>query len=122
MNIANVTSRFALLTGLDNSEIYKWKTLIDDACSYVGSLIKKKNPDSDEKSRIEMLCAVYAFRLYSLCNDDERITSFTAGDVEITSSAANSILRAERLWQEYAQKSEDLIGADNSGFLFGRVM
>lgn len=84
MNIANVITRFGLLTGLQNDEIYKWKALIDDACDYVGSIVIKENPDESEARRIEMLCAVYALKLYSLCND-ENITSFTAGDVQITS-------------------------------------
>lgn len=118
MNIANVTSRFALLSGLDNDEIYKWKTLIDDACDYVGSIVVKKNPDESETRKIEMLCAAYAFKLYSLCND-ENITSFTAGDVQIT-SPESSESKGERLWKEYCQKFGELI--DTKNFLFGRVM
>ena len=52
MNIANVTSRFALLSGLDNSEINKWKTLIDDACDYVKSITIKENPDESETGKL----------------------------------------------------------------------
>lgn len=118
MNIANVTSRFALLTGLSNNEVYEWKTVIDDACSYVQSIVKKPEPDAVDKLRIETLCAVYAFRLYSLCNDDSS-SSFTAGDVKITSSA-NGDGKAEKLWREYSQQYGDLI--DSSSFLFGAVM
>jgi hypothetical protein len=118
LNIANVTSRFALLAGLDNSEIYKWKDIVDDACRYVESLVIKENPDSSDTVRIETLCAVYALRLYCLCND-ENIASFTAGDVQITSSADKQS-KAQRLWNEYLQQSEDLVGRQD--FLFGRVM
>ena len=118
MNIANVTSRFALLAGLDNGEIYKWRTLIEDACDYVGSILRKKDNDDTENRRIEMLCAVYALRLYSLCNEDN-ITSFTAGDVKLTSSA-NGKQNAQALWEDYAKQSSDLIRTE--GFLFGRVV
>lgn len=118
MNIANVTSRFSMLAGLDNSEIYKWRTIIDDACAYISSHIIKENPDDVDTKRIEMLCAIYALKLYSLCND-ENITSFTAGDVHIT-SPDGGISKADRLWKEYAKKSGDLISSDN--FLFGRVI
>lgn len=118
MNIANVTSRFALVANLDNSEIYKWRILIGDACNYIYSHLKKRNLSKNDKRRVEVLCAIYAFRLYSLCNA-ENITSFTAGDVRIESSG-NDIKKADRLWNEYAGKWHDLIDSEN--FLFGRVI
>ena len=52
-----------------------------------------------------------------MCNDDN-ITSFTAGDVHITSPDGGS--KAESLWKEYSQKSQDLL--DTKGFIFGRVV
>lgn len=118
MNVANITSRFALLTGLDNSSLYKWRVLIDDACAYIKSHTKKTALDESETKRLEMLCAVYAFRLYCMCND-ENITSFTAGDVQITSPDGAKD-KAELLWKEYSEKSQDLI--DTSNFIFGRVI
>lgn len=118
MNIANVTSRFALLAGLDNGEIYKWRTLVDDACDYVSSILLNKENDDIQNRRIEMLCAVYAFRLYSLCNE-ENITSFTAGDVKLTSSAGSK-QNAQVMWEDYVKRSADLIRTE--GFLFGRVI
>lgn len=118
MNIANVISRFLLLADIDNGEIYKWRSIIDDACTYVSScVIKNKLNDTDNK-RIEMLCAVYAFRLYTMCND-ENITSFTAGDVTVASPDGRA-QKAEKLWNEYKNKSYDLIDVDK--FIFGRVM
>lgn len=118
MNIANVTSRFALLSGLSNSEIYEWRVLIDDACDYVSSIITKENPDSADNLRIETLCAVYAYRLYSLCSEQE-ISSFKAGDVSVT-SPANHADKAEKLWLEYLSQYSDLV--QNKRFLFGAVM
>lgn len=118
MNIANVTSRFALLSGLANSEIYNWKSLIDDACSYVNSIVIKENLDAADNLKIETLCAVYAYRLYSLCNGQE-FSSFKAGDVALTSSAEGTD-RADKLWQEYLSQYSDLV--KQQGFLFGAVM
>ncbi|MCH5297373.1 MAG: hypothetical protein J1E85_06870 [Ruminococcus sp.] len=118
MNIANVTSRFALLSGLSNSEIYEWKGLIDDACSYVNSIVIKENLDAEDKIRIETLCGVYAYRLYSLCNEQE-ISSFKAGDVSVTSPAVDTD-RAEKLWKEYLSQYSDLV--QQKRFLFGAVM
>lgn len=106
-----------MLSGITNSEIYKWRALIEDACVYIEThLIKKEINESDMK-RIEMLSAVYAMKLYSLCNDDN-ITSFTAGDVRIT-SPDNGKSKADRLWVEYSRQCADLIGTDE--FLFGVI-
>lgn len=118
MNIANVTSRFALLAGLDSGEVFEWKTVIDDACGYVQSIVTKPEPDAADRIRIETLCAVYAYRLYSLCNCDS-ISSFTAGDVKIASSADDGN-KAEKLWREYLLQCSDLV--ENNNFLFGAVM
>ena len=118
MNIAIVTSRFALLSGLSNSEIYDWKGIIDDACNYVSSIVIKENPDASDNIRLEALCAVYAYRLYSLCNEQE-ISSFKAGVVCVTSHAGVTG-KAEKLWQEYLNAYSDLV--ENKRFLFGAVM
>ena len=114
MNIANITKRFALYCGIDGSEAYKWKSIVDDAVLYVESLVTKDNLSDNDEERLENLCAVYAYKLYSLCNDDS-ISSFSAGDLKISSSADGES-RAEKLWREYADKSQDIIGREK--FLF----
>ena len=117
LNIANITKRFALYSGIDGAEAYKWKSIIDDAVVYVNSIVTKGNLSEDDELRLENLCAVYAFKLYSLCNDDS-ISSFSAGDLKISSSADGES-RAEKLWREYADKSQDLIGREK--FLLGVI-
>ncbi len=117
MNIANVTKRFASLSGFDGEQISKYRFLIEDACNVIQSRCKKAELNDGDLGRLETLCAVYALRLTSMCND-ENISSFTAGDVKITSSAASG--KYDRFWQELLAKSQDLIRQD--GFLFGRVM
>lgn len=119
MNIAEVTSRFALLSGIDNERLFKWKPLIEDACAYVESISTIKTPSIAQTKRLEMLSAVYALKLYSRCGD-EKITSFTAGDVTIASSA-NGAASADELWKEYLSESSDIVDA-GSDFLFGRVI
>ncbi len=118
MNIANITSRFVLLSGVDKDEAFKWRPIVDDAVSYISSAVKKSELDETDKGRLEVLCAVYAFRLYSLCND-KSISSFSVGDVSVSSPAASD-RGAEKLWREYAEKSQDLISDEK--FLFGRVV
>lgn len=118
MNIANITSRFALLCGLDKDEAYKWRALVDDATAYVQSIVVKDNLSESDIRRVEVLCAVYAHKLYRLCND-ESISSFSVGDVRVTSPAAADTA-ADNLWREYAEKAQDLISDEK--FLFGAVM
>ncbi len=117
MDISNVMNRFAVLAGIDSSELPKWRSLVEDACAYVQSRCKAENPDSEQTARLEMLGAAYALRLFSLCGD--QITQFIAGDVHVTSSADRR-QRAEQLWRELAANSADLIHTD--GFIFGRVI
>ena len=99
MNIANITKRFALYSGIDGAEAYKWKSIVDDAVVYVNSIVTKGNLSEDDELRLENLCAVYAFKLYS--------------------SSADGESRAEKLWREYADKSQDLIGREK--FLLGVI-
>lgn len=126
MNIANVTDRFALISGLDKAEMYKWRTLIDDSCEYISSHLIKEELSENDKKRVEMLTAVYALRLYCMCKSDS-ITSFTAGDVKLTLPDGSG--KGEKLWQEYLNSSRDLISVEDEeeeeeteGFLFGRVI
>lgn len=117
MNIANVVARFSCLSGLDKSDAYEWKSVIDDAVSYINSIIIKDELSDSDIIRIETLCAVYAYRLYILCGNDG-ISSFTAGDVKLTSSA-DAAQNAEKLWREYRNRYSDLVGAES--FMFGAV-
>ncbi len=118
MNIANITSRFALLSGIDAEKAYKWRSVIDDAVDYVSSIITKPKLSESDTKRLEVLCAIYAFKLYRLCND-ESVSSFSVGDVSITPPAAKADT-AEKMWREYVEKAQDLVSEEK--FLFGRVI
>lgn len=107
-----------MLSGVENKELSKWRTLIDDACAFVEEHAVVDNPDKMQTRRMELLSAAYAFRLYEMCSDDN-VTSFTAGDVKITSSAAGRG-RSEKIWNELCSQSGDIINTD--GFVFGRIV
>lgn len=117
MNIANVTARFAALTGVSGEELFNLSTLIDDAKTYIEKHCRVENPDEEQTKRLEALCAAYAFWLYDMCND-AGVTSFTAGDVKITSPGGGKA-RGERLWSELRKSCSDLLSGDE--FLFGRM-
>lgn len=117
MNIANITARFAALTGVSGDELFNLSDLIDTAVSYINAHSKVENPDEEQTKRLEMLCAAYAFWLYDMCND-AGVTSFTAGDVKLTSSAGGKS-RGQSLWLELQRSGSDLLRGDS--FIFGRM-
>ncbi len=116
MNIANVTAGFAAYTGLSGDELLSQSALIESAADYIDSITAVENPDERQIKRLENLSAVYACRLYEIRGSD--VTSFTAGDVKITSSAGGKG-GAEALWQEQKKLCSDILRAEN--FLFGRM-
>lgn len=106
------------LTGVPLNEMCRYHALLDDACAFVQEHCAVSEPNENQMRTLELLAAVYAFRLYEICSA-ENITSFTAGDVKITSSAAAGG-KAEALWQELCEKNTDLIQV--TGFIFGRIV
>ncbi len=107
----------AALSDIDGKELLKLRFLVDEACEFVESRCKKSDPTPTEQGRLETLCAVYALRLVELSND-ENITSFTAGDIKLSSPADSG--RYDKLWGELVSRSADLITQDN--YIFGRVI
>lgn len=117
MNIANVTARFAAYTGLSGDGLLSQSALIESALDYINSLCAVENPDCRQTKRLENLSAVYAYRLYEMRGGSD-VTSFTAGDVKITSSAGGKG-GAEALWEEQKKLCSDILRSEN--FLFGRM-
>lgn len=118
MNTGNIVEKFELLSGIEGSESIKWRSVVDDACAYVYSRIADKPLSASDERRIELLCAVYAYKLYVMCGKSE-VSSFKAGDVTVTAPADEGD-KAEKLWQDQLVKCSDLIKKE--GFLFGRVV
>lgn len=120
MNIANVTERFALLSGLDNSEISKWNLIIDDACTFVSSITLSVSLSELDKINLENLAAIYAYRFFCLC-DSNNLKSFSAGDIRLVPSAdkLGKSAKADNLLAKQLAVCSDII--DNPDFLFGVV-
>lgn len=118
MNTGSIVEKFELLSGTESGDSLKWRSIIDDACAYVYSRITKKQLTYNDERRLELLCAVYAYRLYAMCGKSEA-TSFKVGDVTVT-SPANEAERAEKLWQDQLIKCSDLVRKE--GFLLRRVV
>ena len=116
MNIANVTEKFAAYTGLSGDGLLSQSALIEIAVDYIDSITAVENPGEAQTKTLENLSAVYAYKLYETRGSD--VTSFTAGDVKITSSAGGKG-GAQALWEEQKKQCSGLLRAEN--FLFGRM-
>ena len=106
-----------MLSGVKPDEMCRWRGLVEDALSYIEAHSTVDTPDEAQTGALEFLAAAYAYRLFEICNADN-LTSFTAGDVNITSSAQEG--SAERLWQSLCGEYSGLM--DIKGFIFGRIV
>ncbi len=117
MNVANITAKFSAFSGLSGEELSAQSAIIDCAVDYITALVKPQNPTEEQTQRLESLCAAYAYKLYGM-RGVSQVTSFTAGDVKITSpDGANNA--GEKLWQEMKNANADLLRGEN--YLFGRM-
>lgn len=119
MNLEGVNERFLLFSGIESSELPRWQPVIEDACRAISARCIVPSPDEEQQKRLEALAAAYAFRLFSRCGG-EQISSFTAGDVHITSSAGAED-KGEALWKSLCEDSTDLLKS-GSGFFFERIV
>lgn len=106
-----------MLSGVKPDEMCRWRGLVEDALAYIEAHSTVDTPDEAQTGALEFLAAAYAYRLFEICNADN-LTSFTAGDVNITSSAQEG--SAERLWQSLCGEYSGLM--DIKGFIFGRIV
>ncbi len=117
MNIANVTARFSAFSGLTGDELSAQSAILECAADYITAHSVTDAPTAEQTQRLEILCAAYAYRLYDLCNGAD-ITSFTAGDVKISSPGGGKG-SGEKLWLELKRADGDLLRGDE--FIFGRM-
>lgn len=107
-----------MLSGAEVEQMCRWRTLVEDACAFVQAHTVISSPDAAQSRAMELLAAAYAYRLYEICNADG-LSSFTAGDVKITSSASQGH-SADALWRSLCAEYAELL--DNKGFIFGRIV
>lgn len=117
MNIANITTKFSAFSGLSGEALTEQSMVINTAVDYIEAHTKPENPNAEQVNRLETLCAAYAYKLYDMCNG-AGITSFTAGDVKLTSPDSGG-KSGEKLWQELKEAYGELLRGD--GFIFGRM-
>ena len=117
MNTANVTNKFLTLSQIDRDELKRCRELIEAACRYVDSHKRIQSPDCEQTSRLELLSAAYANKLWSISCESE-VKNISAGDFSL-SVGDGQLKRADRLWRELASASTDIF--DSGERVFGVI-
>lgn len=109
-----IYNELRLLFDLTDEDIEKYGGLIKNICSGILSALKKE-PDEEEQSRIDYLCAVKSFYNISLIQNDG-IKAFSAGDVSYT--VENGSKHIKQLLDDAYDRCSDLI---SGSFVFKAV-
>lgn len=114
-----VMRRFELVSGYDKERISRYAVMILDCVdSFTSRLPDDADYNEAEIRRLCHACAVYAYYRVSLCCDDERVTSFKAGDVQY--GLENGSSRARLMWEQERLDLTDLVDLCGD-FYFGQV-
>lgn len=121
MSLKNVTDRFLLLSGIEESEIQRWLPLCRDSLEFIESRLKNKQDLEENICRISSAAAALAYYSYSLTASAAfEPKRFKAGDVEIESSNSGMAEAAKALWLSEKEKLGDLL--KDECFFFGRII
>lgn len=117
MSLKEIIERFALVSGLEMSDVSRFLPIIIDCKDYFDARLKADLSAADLR-RAENACAVYAFYRVSLLGRLDELASFKVGDVQMNVEAAGAA--AEKLWTAERENVSDIVDIDG-GFAFRSV-
>lgn len=95
MQLEDILVRFAQLAGLNEDEAAPWENLCRDALAELSANVRPGAVGGE--ALLNAACAALAFYRYSLVQAAGAESSFTAGDMKIT-TGTQGVAVAERLW------------------------
>jgi hypothetical protein len=116
LNAADVQTRFALLSGLDDGA-QKYLPLCSDAADEI-ERGEKEGCGAEASGPLTAAAAALAFYRFALTQAGGSAGSFTAGDVKISAGTSN-VQPAWRIWREAAAAASPYLA--DSRFLFERT-
>lgn len=120
MNLNPIIERFTLVSGMRMSEASRYLPLIAD-CKALFEERMTAQLSEGQTRRAEHACAVYAYYRVCLTLRDGGMTSFKAGDVQISTAKLDELCKAAgRMWQEERCAIADIADFDDS-FAFRSV-
>lgn len=121
MSLKNVTDRFLMLSGLEESQLQRWLPLCRDSLEYIESRLKSGQTAEENICLISSAAAALAYYSYSLtAGASASPKRFKAGDVEIEEGDSGKAEAAKALWLSEKEKLSDLL--KDEGFYFGRII
>lgn len=101
MGINEVTKKFLLLSGIDESELSKYLPLIRESIAYVKSILKEEVDVKENSTLLTSACGTYAYYKWSLFYSQSDVSYFKAGDLTVSKSSESKVTeRAYSLWKE----------------------
>lgn len=119
INIWSVTQTLESIGSLTDGEIKKAMPFAVIACSEITERLKK--PEYEEEPAVLMACAALTIYRYTLSKSsgEEDFSSFKAGDITVSRSAAASAENAVRLRDEAMASAAGFL--TDIDFMFGTV-
>ena len=101
MGINEVSKKFLLLSGIDESELSKYLPLIRESIAYVKSILKEEVDVKENSTLLTSACGTYAYYKWSLFYSQSDVSYFKAGDLTVSKSSESKVTeRAYSLWKE----------------------
>ena len=117
MSLKDIIERFALVSGLEMTDISRYLPIIADCRDWFEARMRDGLSEADLR-RAAYACAVYAFYRVSMLGRMDELVSFRVGDVQMNVEAAGAA--AERLWAVERENICDIVDIDG-GFAFRSV-
>ncbi len=120
MNLQIILERFALISGVPESEISEYSPLCEDAAEEIYANLKSGVDTSAYERKLNVAAATLAFYKYTLCRaSGGNAESFTAGELRIKNNLQANVTMAYRLWSEAKKSIAPIL--EDTDFVFERI-
>ncbi|MBQ9106433.1 MAG: hypothetical protein IJY56_00920 [Clostridia bacterium] len=120
MDIDKVIKIFTVYAPMNESEIEKYRQLIQTAVARVSSRVLRAPQNENEKRILEAAAAAEAFRDYVILEMTRESAEITAGDISIRQQHGEVIKLANLVYNKSMEDAGYML-SDRTGFVFMRV-
>lgn len=114
-----VKNYFMVLSSVESSECERFLPIIENAISYVLSILKKDKVTEENLSRVEGLCGAVAYYRYALSEFGKYDDRVNLQNLSFSGDVMKKINSAKTLQKEHFKACSDLI--DNKTAIFEKV-
>lgn len=118
MSLNEIIERFTLVSGFEMQDVSRYLVILMD-CKALFEERMYEGLSEAQRRRAAYACAVYAYYRISLMGYSHGVSSFKAGDVQLTTG--ETFPAAQQLWENERAQIGDIIRLDDDG-VFRAVM